>query len=172
MKRTLKDVGFLALVIGLGVLLFEFFHKDKPSELTDEPLKPAEASRVVVQDRKVSVLSSKGAKAAYVPSSGFAVVSTAKDGDVHITVKQTGFSIQAGLGGAYADCPRLTLDLQLGYWRRFAFHVGIGGAPARPAVVPFVAASYRLDAIRLSNTSIMAGITMRKDPVIGVRVEL
>jgi hypothetical protein len=169
--QKVKDIGFLAGLFLLATLLLEFFHKDKPSDLVSAPLATTEASRIVVADHKISVLSKKGAQAAYVPSSGYAVVSTAKDGNVAISVKQTGFSLQAGLGGIYADCPRLTLDLQLAYWRRFGAHVGLGFANAHPTVVPFFAASYRLDGIRLSNTSLLVGVSVRKDPVVGVRIE-
>ncbi len=171
MKQRLKDIGFLALIFGGAVLLFEFFHKDKPSELLEEPLGATEASRVVLEDRKISVLSSKGTKAAYVPSSGHAVVSTSKDGDVRIDVKQTGFSVQAGMGGIYADTARLTLDLQFAYYRRFGFHLGIAGADVRPAISPYAAFSYRLDQLRLANTSVVVGMTFRKEPLVGCRVE-
>ena len=172
MSKRLKDIGFVALVIGGAVLLFEFLHREKSSDLLEEPLQETEASRVVLEDRKISVLSSKGTKAAYVPSSGHAVVSTSKDGSVNITVKQKGFALQAGFGGVYADTARLTLDLQFAYWRRVGFHVGIAGADARPATSPYAAVSYRLDQIRLANTSLVAGITTRKEPLFGLRVEL
>lgn len=171
-KRTLKDVGFIAILIGIAVALFDFFHTEKPAELAEAPLAPQEASRVVVENRVVTVRTVTGIHALYVPSSGHAVISTKKDGDVKLDVKQTGVSLEAGFGGLYADCPRLTLDLQLAYWRRFGFHVGIAGADAHPAILPYAALSYRLDQLRLANTSVVVGVTVRKEPLIGLRVEL
>jgi hypothetical protein len=170
--KHIKDFGFIAACLGVAILIFNFFVKDRPSDLLEEPLQETEASRVVIEDRKISVLSRKGTKAAYVPSSGHVVVSTKKDGQVDIKVKQAGFSLQAGLGGVYADTGRLTLDLQCAYYRRIGFHLGVGFADARPTVSPYAAVSYRLDAIRLANTSLVAGMTFRKEPLIGIRVEL
>lgn len=170
--KHIKDIALFAGMLAIATLIAQFFLTEKPSELAEEPLKSTEASRVVVEDRKISVLSSRGTKAAYVPSSGHAVVSTSKDGNVEIAVKQKGFSLQGGFGGIYSDAPRLALDVQWAYYRRFGFHCGIAGGDARPAIVPFFAVSYRLDQIRLSNTSLMVGVTTRKEPVIGLRVEL
>lgn len=167
-----KDIALFAGMLAIAVLIANFFLSEEPSELTEEPLTATEASRVVVEDRKISVLSKKGTKAAYVPSSGHAVVSTSKDGDVKISVKQAGFSLQSGLGGSYADTGRFTLDLQIAYWRRIGFHAGVGFADAHPAAVPFFAVSYKLDQLRLTNTSLFVGVTTRKEPVFGVRVEL
>jgi len=172
MKERMKLFGVCGILLGLAMLIANFFSHTEPSELLDEPLREEEASRIVIEDRKISVLSKKGTKASYVPSSGHAVVSTKKDGDVHIDVKQGGFSLQGGFGAHYSDVPRLTLDLQLAYYRRFGFHVGIGAANARPAVTPYAAVSYRLDQIRLANTSLVVGVTARKEPLLGLRVEL
>lgn len=167
----MKRIGIVAIALGVLALAFNFFVKDQPSELLEEPLQETEASRVVVEDRKISVLSSKGTKAAYVPSSGHVVVSTKKDGQVDIHVKQAGLSLQAGFGGIFSDTARLSLDLQLAYWRRIGAHCGVAISDAHPAVVPFFAASYRLDQLRLSNTSLLVGVTTRKEPLLGLRLE-
>jgi hypothetical protein len=170
--KHIKDIAFVVALLGLAVFLAQLFFYNEPPARIDEPLKEGEASRIVVEDKKVTVLSKKGVKAAYVPSSGRVIISTEKDGDTTLTVKDKGFALQAGFGGVYADVPRLTLDVQFAYYRRFGFHLGAAGSNARPAITPYAAVSYRLDQLRLANTSVVVGMTTRKDPLIGIRVEL
>jgi hypothetical protein len=168
--NRLKQIAIVVLVFISAMWLWDLF-RPEPFVDEDEPLQVHEAARIVVADRKVSALTSSGAKATYVPSSGHTVISVQKDGTTKMTVKNKGLSLQAGLGGVYADRLRLTADLQVGYWNRTSVHLGLAIADA-PVVVPYVALGYRLDRIRLNNTSVIVGISARKDIVLGVRIEL
>lgn len=173
MKR-LKQAGITILVIISSFVLWDFF---RPEPINDAirltPLKEDEAARIVVKNRTVSVLTDKGAKAAYVPSSGHAAVTVKTDGDVEIRVKRTGFGFQLGGGLLYGDTLRGALDLELAYSGRLGLHGGLAIAPTHgPAVVPYLALGYKLDRLRLDNTSLLVGVTARKSWIVGIAVEL
>jgi hypothetical protein len=173
MKR-LKQAALIVLVLISGLWLWDFFRKEPiAEEVTATPLKEDEAARVVIKNRQVSVLTDKGAKATYVPSSGHAAVTVKTDGEVEIRVKRTGFGFQLGGGIVYDDTLRGALDLQFAYSGRLGLHTGLAVAPSYgPAVVPYLALGYKLDRLRLDNTSLLVGVTARKSWLVGIAVEL
>lgn len=150
----------------------DFFHDPEATEIvTDEPLSKDELARIALKPGSYAIRTDKGVKAGYVPPSGHVNVSLNRDGTVHSTIKNKGTSLELGLGGVYADRLRITADVQLAYWNRFSFHGGVALAD-NPVIVPFIAVGYRLDGIRLQNTSLILGVTARKDFVVGLRVEI
>jgi hypothetical protein len=158
-----------ALVV-CGVVWFLQPEKVPVNKDTSTPLQKDETARVIVQDRKLVAITRKGTSVTYVPSSGTAVVSVAKDGTITSKVQKLGFKLQLGGGAIYADQLRFSIDSQLFYWSRVSLHGGIGLAD-NPVVVPYVAVGYRLDQVRLANSSIGLGITPRKDFVMMFRTE-
>lgn len=151
----------------------DFFHE--PSSTTvgvDIPLTDDEIARLALKPHHIAIKTREGVKAAYVPKSGHATVTIKKDGTTVLSVKNKGTSFELGLGAIYADKLRLSCDLQLIYWNRFSGHLGVGVGTYAPALVPYVAVGYRLDGIRLQNTSLILGYSARKTFVVGLRVEL
>lgn len=169
MKR-LKQIAIGVLVLITGLWLYDFFVSEP--HIDDTPLQDDEYVRVDVADRVVQVTSHAGSSTKYVPSSGRSTVTVKDDGTIDVETKNKGLSLEAGMGVGYDAIPRATLDVQIGYWNRVGAHVGLGFGHGHPFVVPFVSASYRLDRLRLQNSSVFVGMTLRKEPIFGLRVEL
>jgi hypothetical protein len=169
MKRA-KQIALGVLVLITGLWLWDVFSPEPP--IDDVQLREDEAIRVDVTDNKVQVVTKYGSNTHYLPSSGRETITVKNDGTLDITRKNKGLSLEAGLGVGYDIVPRATLDCQVFFWNRFGTHLGVGLANAHPALVPFVSLSYRLSQFRLQNSSVYVGMTARKDPIFGVRVEL
>ncbi len=140
-----------------------------PTQAT-APLKPDETTRVVIQKNHAFVITKKGTHGTYLPPSGTVTTSVKKDGRVEVTIKNKGFDPQVGGGMIYADTFRASLDTQLWYWGRISTHAGLGIGKA-PVLIPFAAVGYRLDQLRLANSSVGVGLSVRKDLVLMFRVE-
>lgn len=175
MKVLLRLVpGFiLAILLVVGLLVVRDWWQELTLAGEDIPatvLRDDETIKLHVNDRRVTVATKKGVSGTYVPSSGHATVTVKKDGSTDVAVKKAGMSWQLGGGIVYADRLRLGVDFQFAYWNRFGGHVGIAFAD-KPVAIPFVGVSYRLDQLRLSNTSLLVGITPRKEWIGGIRWE-
>lgn len=174
-KLRLLIAGWWAFVsvalLVLVVLVVRGCKAPQPPAKATEPLQPNEIARVVVEPRRVAVTTKEGTKTQYVPAHGSVVASVDKTGAVSVAVKNKGFSHNVGIGGAYADRFRGVLDVEVLYWDRFGVCVGLGIADS-PVVSPYLAAAYRLEQLKLDNTSLFVGMTAKKDFIIGLRVEL
>jgi hypothetical protein len=168
------QLGLLALCLFFVWDMYkDFFHSPSTTTVaTDAPLTDEELARLALKPHHVAIRDKDGVKAAYVPKSGHATVTIKKDGTTVLSVKNKGTSFELGLGFIYADRLRLSADVQLLYWNRFSAHVGIGAGDYAPALVPYAAIGFRLDSIRLQNTSLILGYSARKTFVVGLRVEL
>lgn len=163
-------VGVIAVLLIVAFLwLRDVFGPSVPQ--TPVQLEDGETTRVTVAHNTVTATTKTGTVKKYLPSAGSATVSVKEDGAVELVTKNKGTSLQLGGGIGYDNQPRITLDLQTLYWNRLGGHLGLGFGRVQPIVVPFVAASYRLDQLRLDNSSVMVGITLNKDPFVGVRWE-
>jgi hypothetical protein len=165
----LKIGVLITLVAALFLWVKDFFGPSVPQGPVT--LEEGEETRVTVAHNVVTATTKQGTIKKYLPSAGSATVSVKEDGVVTLETKNKGASLQLGGGIGYDNQPRITLDLQTLYWNRLGGHLGLGFGRVQPIVVPFVAASYRLDQLRLDNSSVMVGITLNKDPFVGVRWE-
>jgi hypothetical protein len=175
--KKLKDIALFLLLLISGLWLYDLYQgfNAKPQPVTVDdvaPLNPWEQARVVVQRNTVAVRTSSGSvKVAYVPPSGNAVVTVKKDGTIDLRVKSKGFDLQLGGGYVYDGHSRVCLDVSAFYWNRTTLHIGLGIGPVSPAVVPYVGVGYKLDRLRLDNTSLITGVTLRKQFLVGVVVQ-
>lgn len=173
MMKDIKRYGVITVMLlalfGLFKLVSWFWIED-PTQDLQTVLDSNTSARVVIKDRTISVKTDKDTKASYVPSSGHAVVEVHKDDSVDIHVKDKGFDLQLGGGFYYADRFRVGLDTQVFYWNRFSGHVGVGFGSS-PVIVPFGLIAYKLDRLRLANTSVGIGYALNKYWVCGLRFE-
>ena len=169
MKLRLVKIGlFLAAAIGLALWLS---HKNKPQVING----PA----VIGNSGDTLIIHQPGHPDAHVyqPDPNSTVISTDPHGNVTVNVKHFGVGLDPGVGVAYAEKLRLTLDARLLYYNRFGLNAGLAFSLGNnytlgDVVTPFAAISYALPFSKLSNTSIYAGVTLDKYVIGGIRVRL
>lgn len=172
MLERLKKYGIVGLmVMGLVTLLAKCSTQPKPLGKSPVVLLPNEAARLILSPHTLITVTPKGATTQYVPPDSTTTISVGKDGKVTTHVQTFGVTVKLGGGIGYADKLRFDLDLQLAYAGRFGGHIGCGFSKS-PLLLPFVAGSYRLDQIKLPNTSLLIGKTIGNQAwIFGIRTE-
>ena len=167
MKLKLTKWGLiLAAIAGL---LFWLLHSNKPHVFTGPTTVTNNGNNLVVhQPGKPDVT-------VYQPKPDTTVVTTDPHGNVTVKVRQFGVGFDPGIGIAGCDKLRLTLDSRVVFYKRLGLNVGLAFSldaerTLGDAVKPFLAASYALPFKHLSNTSVMAGMTLDQYIIAGVRV--
>jgi hypothetical protein len=169
MKLRLIKIGmFVASVVGLALWLS---HKDKPNVVNGPAVITTPNNTVVVQQP------GKPPTTVYQPQPDSTVISTDSNGNVTVSVKAFGIGFDPGIGAAYSDKLRLSLDSRLLFYKRLGLNVGLAFSTSRDTeladiVKPFAAVSYALPFSKLSNTSVYLGATLDRGIIGGVRVKL
>lgn len=168
MTKIIKYIPHIAIAIAVLMLVLGVRGciKDRQIPSFDTPLTQDVLSQTLIQDRHIVVRTQKETKAAYVPDDGSAVASVDKEGHITLDVKSFGLSFRPELGMLVTDRLRGALGAQLGYWDRFEIHAGV----AMPKFVAYGCLAYRLDQLKLRNTSI--GVVYTTDKALGVAVLL
>lgn len=102
-----------------------------------------------------------------------AVIVLGRDGELTVKAKTKGFVLEPGLAaGALlgADNPtRVCADFRVFFWQKTALHLGahIGVSTIKPGL--YVAAGYT-PTYRLPNTEVIAGVTEKKQILVGLRL--
>lgn len=172
MLNRLKKYGIVGLLVVAFVALLAKC-STQPKSLTKLPLvlSPNETTRLILSPHKLITVTHDGAKTQYVPPDSTVMFSINKTGQVTTHIQTFGVTAKLGGGVAYADKLRFDLDIQLGYAGRFGGHIGCGFGRT-PLLLPFVAGSYRLDQIKLPNTSAFLGKTIGNPAwIFGIRTE-
>lgn len=152
-KAFITD-GLMWLPVFLAIFLVT--HCGKPMPVTSPTLSADDAEIVTINHRTVRVETHNGVRTSYVPANGRVDVRISKKGEVDVQVKNKGVGGSLGIGLAYSDVSRATLDAPVVYWNRLSLHVGLAFGK-RPAVMGFCAVAYDLDQLHLWNTSVMVG---------------
>lgn len=161
LKRKLLYIGGAALVL---VLLFKSCKG--PEDLVDVSQLPASTDlHVAVKGRVITVRTHNGVESNYIPDRGRADVIVNNEGEVALNIKSTGLTLQPVIGVFLAKSPSLAVGAQVAYWKRAELYVG-GAYPW----AGWVGAGYKLDQLFLSNTSLFANYTTRKEIGVGVLV--
>lgn len=100
-------------------------------------------------------------------------ISVKDDGRVVITERKYGFTFEPGFGFAVTDKAGIALNVQVAYYKSFGLDLGAAYLPRErleQAFRPYVAISYGLPFRLTQNTSVFAGVTVQKDPIVGIKV--
>lgn len=168
-------VGMIILLVGLNRC-----NREVPN-LSNVSLADNESSKVLVKDRKVTVIhrnkdGTTRTETKYVPSD--VSIITDSRGVTHVKVKQIGFMFEPGLtlatyDGSFGAGP----SIKFAYYKRMGICAGNitvmkGGKLNLDNVVnPYVGISYDLPFRFSTNTSVLVGYGfMDKQPLVGLRV--
>jgi len=166
---NLKLVKWGAITAVLIGLFFYLRHSNKPQVFTGPSTITNNGNSLVVHQP------GKPDTTVYQPKPDTTVVTTDPHGNVTVKVRQFGVGFDPGIGIAGCDKLRLTLDSRVVYYKRLGLNVGLAFSldaerTIGDAVKPFLAASYALPFKHLSNTSVMAGMTLDQYIIAGIRV--
>lgn len=153
--------------IGAGLIVLGLWLRScvkSPKPVITAPLPDTDVLRVGVKDRVITVQTDSGEDTQYVPDSGNVLVSVDKQGDVTINVKNKGLSFVPVFGINVNEKLDAAIGLQLAYWNRFELYGGV----LAPHLAGFVAGGYRLDQLKLRNTSVYVSYSTTKDVGMGV----
>jgi hypothetical protein len=161
-SHSVVAVLFLAFGFWLG-------NKNKPTTINGPAVITTPGNTVVV------IQPGKPPKPIYQPDPGSTVISTDPHGSVTVIVKQVGIGFQPGIGAAYSDRLRLTLDARVAYYKRWGLNPGLafrlgGSTDLNEIVKPYLAVSYALPFDLVSNTSCFVGVKLDKGVIGGLRV--
>lgn len=164
MKQNLIKLALALIAIVLLALWLS--HKNRPTTFTGPSTVTESGDNLVIHQK------SKPDVKIYQPDPDSTVITTDSKGNVTVIVKHFGAGFDPGIGSAYSDCFRLTLDARLLYYNRFGLNAGLalGSYPHTKIAQPFVAVSYALTFKKFSNTSLFVGMTMDKQVIGGGRV--
>lgn len=168
--RFVKYVPLVVMLCLIIAVALNCCSKAKPDTTPVICLPANDVLRAEIKEHQITLTSATKEETLYLPESGSAVIELHKDRTWNYHVTTHGLTRRFGGGIIYADRLRASLDMQGYYWNRLGFHVGVGFANS-PVVSPFVAVSYRLDRLKLNNTSVMVGVSVSKDVVYGLRLE-
>lgn len=158
----------LASVLAVtGWLAFRGCKNPVPVLDMSKPLSQEDVLHVGIMDRVITVRTKTETESLYVPDKGSAKVSIDDKGNVTLDVKNKGFTLVPAVGLLVTSHIDGALGLQLGYWNRLELYGGL----TAPRLSGFAGAGYRLDQLRLRNTSIYVAYTTRKEIGVGVMVQ-
>ena len=140
---------------------------DQPASV--RPLGPEDQLHVSYRPNQIVVHTRTETKKAYVPTAGRASVTVRTDGTVSVDIKNKGLTFEPGLGVMLSDRAYFTVDAQVLYWNRFSAGVGLGITNG-PRATGFISGAYRLDQLKLPNTSVYVAVTHDKKVGAGIRV--
>lgn len=153
MKTKLAIFGVMALTF---VVLF-IKSCDGPEDVIDTPIPTNDVLRVAVKDRRITVQTKTDTVTRYVADKARASVTVRHDGEVDFDVQEAGLSFQPIIGPLITQKLDVGIGAQVFYWNRFEGYIGLCG----PNWAVFGGLGYRLDQIKLPNTSIAMVTTSR-----------
>ena len=107
-------------------------------------------------------------RATWVPNAKRAVITVTKDGKVSLDVQTKGFCFEPGISAGFLRGPAFGGDIKLGYWNRLGLNSGLMYGTRSKELSLYGGLSWAV----YSNTSLVLGVTHRKDIFLGVRIAL
>lgn len=158
-------------LLGLALLLL-VRRCDRPDITPTEPgaLLSVEKEHITVGNHIITVVQPEKTVTEYVP--GRADVSVRKDGQVVVRVREFGFCLEPGFGGAYNGIAgKEVVDVKFLYYHRLGLDGGITldfgkGVKAVDIAKPLVTVSY-VPLSRFANTSVFIGTELFPQRLIG-----
>lgn len=172
MEITRSNVILVAVIIGLSIALKECGKSVEhlgPVKFT--PLKADEQLRVSVKRSEIKI--ARRDNPDIVTKARHVDISVKDDGRVVVTEKKWGFTFEPGLGLIVVNQAGLSVSTQVLYAKAFGLDLGLGYLPRERfsrAFKPYIAVSYDLPFRLTPNTSVYAGMTLSKEPVVGLKV--
>jgi hypothetical protein len=165
----LKLSSYLAVAVAFFAFGFYLGNKNKPTVINGPAVISTPGNTVVVTQP------GKPPTQVYQPDPNSTVISTDSHGNVTIKVKQVGLGFDPGVGVAYSDRLRLTLDARVAFYKRWGLNPGLafrlgGSTDLTEIVKPYLAVSYALPFKLASNTSAFVGMGLDKGVIGGFRV--
>lgn len=114
------------------------------------------------------------------PDPDSTVITTDKNGNVTVTVRQFGVGFDPGIGVGLSSRARVALDARVAYFKRFGLNTGLGlsldkndykAGRLLDIVAPYAGISW-VTFTRFSNTSLVAAYAADKHAFVFVRVRL
>jgi hypothetical protein len=114
------------------------------------------------------------------PDPDSTVITTDKNGNVTVKVRQVGVGFDPGLGVGLSSRPRMALDARIAYFKRFGLNTGIGLSLDKndyktgrllDIVAPYLGTSW-VPFTRFANTSLVAAYALDKHVFVFIRVRL
>ncbi len=133
-----------------------------------KPLGPEDQLHVSYRRNRITVQTQDEVKTAYVPDAGKTAVTVKTDGTVSVDIKNKGVTFEPGFGVLFGERTYFAVDAQLLYWNRCSAGIGLGAAP-HSKLVGFVNGAYRLDQLKMPNTSLYVAFTNEKQVSVGIR---
>lgn len=175
-----KPLLLIALSAILLILLFKACDKKQIKSITSTNLTKDEQVAIIVDPTKDSVTTvrrnrkdKKETTIVQKPVDGARDIriGVSPEGRVIVTARTKGFIHEPGFVGGWGKGLRLGGDVQLGFYSNWGVNAGIT-TTMKYNIKPFVAISYTLSRIELSNTSILLGIDLQKQVLVGIRFKL
>ena len=160
-KFVRVPINLITILLGaivVGLLGLSQCATKNVAEITPLNTAQGEELKITVQDRRVTVQTPTGSDSKYVPEGGKATVVLTTDSTVELQVKSMGFMMRPVVGTLLTKQSYFVLGAQVYYWNRLEIY---GGASYPWAA--WVGAGYRLDQIRLNNTSVYVAYNTRKE---------
>lgn len=174
-KRRAITTALVALVAYGGLELYQRRQRHETT-ITAPVLKETEKSKTIVDTsrREVTTVTRKGGQQVVKVKEGVRkiVVTETNNGTIQVEAINKGFCLEPGVALYFSDSPRLGLDAQLAYYKRWGVLAGVGvnlGDEPR-TVRAHIAVSYALPLNLFSNTSAFVGVDHKGDVAAGLRL--
>ncbi len=162
----------IALFVGL-LAAVRYCGHDKPDQFQPviTPLKADESLRVNVKRDQIKII--RRNMPDINTSTRNVEISVKEDGRVVVKERKWGFTFEPGIGFVICDRAGFAMNVQVLYVRQWGLDLGCAYLPGRPvaeAFKPYGAISYALPFRYTRNTSLFMGVTVQKDPIVGIKV--
>lgn len=165
MFAVVNKYVFRTIAVFVALLLICLIYKGckkEPLPLAKLPLPADTEALLTLQADRILTQTNKGLSAQYIPDTATTTITIKKDGTVVTHVQQAGMTFRPVIGPVVSDRLRLAGGVQFAYFNRFEAYAGLAGPP----IAAWIGAGFRLDQIKLNNTSIF--ISYMTDRKVGI----
>lgn len=181
MKRVFI-IGVILAALAFGLSKCIESQRDRKEAIISTELKEGEHAKVIINSNTKTITtvskrngSSNSKETKVIKKEGLRYASITVDdtGNVTVTAPTHGFVAEPGFTLFVSDKPRMGIDCQLYYWKRWGvgFGTGINIGDEPRTIDAFGAVYYNFPFEIISNTSIFVGYSIRKQPVVGLRIK-
>lgn len=173
-------IPVLIILIVIGWFQYRKYIESKEEVIMAPVLKEDERAKYTVQDKKVTKITRRKNKDGTVEQVRETIegarkvaITIKEDGSINVYARSHGPIFEPGVAIGYSgDKPRIGVDAQLYYWRRFAVGTGVTIDMEEWRQVRINGTfHYTLPVKKLNNTSLFVGIDNKLDLAFGVRIK-